>query len=325
MDEILVLVEHRQGEIRDITFEMLGIGRQIAGSHGTRLTAVVLSAGLPELAKQAASCADAVEAIDHECFAEFNSDAYQEALSHLITERKPVLCLIGQTSYGLDLAPSLATQLGVPLVTDVTDLSLEAGNVVAARAVYGGKAKARVRTRSAGAVVTIQPGAFPAAASSANGEINARSAAFSSDFARKRFLRFIEAASEGLDITQSDIVVSVGRGIGDPKNLPLVEDLAAALGGVLGCSRPVVDKRWLPKSRQVGISGKTVKPKLYLAIGISGAFQHLSAVKGSGMLVAINKDPKAPIFRAADYGIVGDLFKVVPALTERIRQARNGK
>ncbi|MCL5257339.1 MAG: electron transfer flavoprotein subunit alpha/FixB family protein [Chloroflexi bacterium] len=325
MDDILVLVEHRQGEVRDITFEMLGKGRQLAASQGAKLTAVLLGSGSGKLAEQVASQADTVEVINHEAYADFNSDTYQRALANLIAEREPLLCLIGHTSYGIDLAPSLATQLSVPLITDVVDLNLDSGSIVATRMVYGGKARARVRAKSPGAIVTVQPGAFTAAESGAKGEIITTAGSLPGEKARKRFLEFIEAASEGVDIAQSEIVVSVGRGIGDPKDIPLVEELATALGAVLACSRPVVDKRWLPKSRQVGISGKTIKPKLYLAIGISGAFQHLSAVKGSGMVVAVNKDPKAPIFRAADYGIVGDLFKVVPALTERIRQAKNGK
>ena len=326
MDEIFVLVEHRKGEIRDITFEMLGKGRELAVSRGARLTALLLGKDVSSLAQVVASRADAVEVVEDARLAEFNSDAYQEILSSVIRARKPVVTLIGHTAFGLDLAPSLAAELGAPLITDVTSIDLLDDGVAALRPVYGGKVRARVRSRGLGAVVTVQSGAFAADGELATvGEIVRTDALFSSDLSHKKFLGYVEAAAGDLDITQSDIVVSVGRGIGDPKHLPLVEELAVALGGVLACSRPVVDKKWLPKSRQVGISGKTVQPKLYLAVGISGAFQHLSGIKGSGIVVAINKDPKAPIFRVADYGIVGDLFTVVPALKERIAKARASK
>jgi len=326
MDEIFVLVEHRKGEIRDVTLEMLGKGREVADGRGARLTALLLGKDVSRMAQTLVSRADAVEVIEHERLADFNSDAYQEVLSRLIDERKPVLTLIGHTAFGLDLAPSLAAEVGAPLLTDVTGIELADGAVTAIRPVYGGKVRARVRSRGLGAIVTVQSGAFAATGERETaGEIVRADALFSSDLAQKKFLRFVEAAAGDLDITQSDIVVSVGRGIGDPKNLPLVEELASVLGGVLACSRPVVDKKWLPKSRQVGISGKTVQPKLYLAVGISGAFQHLSGIKGAGIVVAINKDPKAPIFRVADYGIVGDLFTVVPTLKERIAKVKANK
>ena len=196
--------------------------------------------------------------------------------------------------------------------------------MVAERPVYGGKARARVRARGARAIVTIQSGAFePAPENGKVGEVVHGEARMPAESDRKRFVEFVEAPVSDVDITQSDVVVSVGRGIGDPDSIPMVEELARAMGGVLACSRPVVDKKWLPKPRQVGISGKTVAPKLYLAVGISGAFQHLAGIKRAGMVVAINKDPNAPIFRVADYGVVGDLFAVVPKLTERITSMKS--
>lgn len=326
MDEILVLVEHRKGEIRDVTYEMLSTGRELAEGRGAKLTALLLGQDVSKLAEAVASRAESVEVIEDARLAQFNSDAYQQVLSRIIRDRKPVVTLIGHTAFGLDLAPSLAAELRVPLITDVTGIEVTGDGVVATRPVYGGKARAKVRSRGLGAIITAQSGAFAAAGPRAVvGQIVTADALFSGDLGHKKFLGFVEAAPGDVDITQSDLVVSVGRGIGDPKNLSMVEDLAAALGGVLACSRPVVDKKWLPKSRQVGISGKTVQPKLYLAVGISGAFQHLSGIKGSGIVVAINKDPKAPIFRVADYGIVGDLFTVVPALKDRIIKAKGSK
>ncbi len=325
MDEILVLVEHRKGEIRDITFEMLARGRGLARSRGARLVALLLGQGVSKMAESFAARADVVEVAESAMLAQFNSEAYQEVLSRRIQAGRPLLVLMGHTSYGLDLAPALAAKLGLPLITDAAGVDLEDGSVVALRPVYGGKAIARVRAKGTPALVTVQPGSFaPSSQAAASGEV-IRLEAAPSEPLRKQFLRFVEAPAEDVDITQCDILVSVGRGIGDAENLPVVEELAAALGGVVSCSRPVVDKKWLPKSRQVGISGKTVQPKLYLAVGISGAFQHLVGMKGAKTVVAINKDPNAPIFRVADYCVVGDLFQVVPALKERIARAKGSK
>ena len=323
--DVLVLVEHRGGEIRDITFEMLGLAGTLALSSGSKVRALLLGQGVDGLVARLASRADFVEMIEDERLAEFNSDAYQQALAPLVSQYAPAVTLIGHTSYGLDLAPGLATELGLPLITDVTGLTLEDGSIVAVRPVYGGKASARVRARGSSAVVTVESGAFAAASEGVKaGEVMRRNANLAGDFSRKRFVEYIDAPAADVDITQSDVVVSVGRGIADPENIPIVEQLARALGGVLACSRPVVDKKWLPKARQVGISGKTVAPKLYLAVGISGAFQHLAGIKKAQTVVAINKDPNAPIFRVADYGVVGDLFAIVPKLTERIAAMKRG-
>lgn len=316
--DVLVLVEHRRGEIRDITFEMLGLANELAAETGGKVRALLLGQAVDGLAQRLTSRADSVEVMEDQRLAEFNSDAYQQVLARVVRDRQPAVLLIGHTSYGLDLAPGLATELRLPLITDVTELRLEGDSVVAVRPVYGGKAKARIRARGT-TIVTVESGAFEAAREdSRRGEIVRNAPEFEANPGRKRFVEYVDAPAADVDITQSDVVVSVGRGIGDPDNIPVVEDLARALGGVLACSRPVVDKKWLPKARQVGISGKTVAPKLYLAVGISGAFQHLAGIKKAQTVIAINKDPNAPIFRVADYGVVGDLFAVVPKLTERI-------
>ncbi len=325
-DEILVLVEHRKGEIREISFEMLAKGSELAAAHGARLTALLLGHQVSKLASAVASRCDMVELFDDMRLAHFNSDSYQQVLAPLIQERRPLLTILGHTAYGVDLAPSLATKLGAPLITDVTGIELKDGVVVAMRPVYGGKALARVRARVAGAIATVQAGAFADGGEKATpGQIVRGAARVADELTRKHFLGYTETAAEDIDITKSEIVVSVGRGIGDPEYIPMVERLAAALDGVLACSRPVVDKKWLPKSRQVGISGKVVQPALYLAVGISGAFQHLAGIRRGGMIVAINKDPNAPIIRVADYGVVDDLFEVVPALADRIDGVRTRK
>ncbi|HEX9015505.1 MAG TPA: electron transfer flavoprotein subunit alpha/FixB family protein [Chloroflexota bacterium] len=322
--EILTLVEHRRGEIRDITFEMLGLADGLARQGNGTVTAVLLGHGVEGLADRLTAFADHVVMVDNPSLEQFSPEAYRIALSGIVRERQPRVVLIGHTSYGMDVAPGLATELELPLITDVTELKVEEGATVAVRPVYAGKAKARVRARGNAAVVTVESGAFAAAGGGRRGEIDRPSGIQPSDSGLRRFVDFVEAPPADVDITQSDIVVSVGRGIGDPENIPVVEKLASVLGGVLACSRPVVDKKWLPKARQVGISGKSVSPRLYLAVGISGAFQHLAGIKKAQTVVAINKDPNAPIFRVADYGVVGDLFAVVPKLTERIGELKRG-
>ncbi len=322
--EILVVAEHRGAELRDISVEMLGLASDLAGDQGGSVTAVLLGHEVSRLAGRLARFADRVLVLDAPGLAQFTPAAYQRALAPLVREREPLAVLIGQTSYGQDLAPGLATELGLPLLTDVTKVAIGADAVVAERPVYGGKAMARVRSRGRRAVLTVQSGAFSAPPERSNLGETVLSEVGLGEVPGRRWVRFVESPATDVDITRSDLVVSVGRGIGDAENLAIVEKLASALGAVLTCSRPVVDKQWLPKSRQVGISGKSVSPRLYLAVGISGAFQHLAGIKKAGTVVAINKDPNAPIFRVADYGVVGDLFALVPKLTERIAAAKRG-
>jgi len=191
----------------------------------------------------------------------------------------------------------------------------------ATRSIYGGKVNAAVALREAeGYIATVRPGAFGSAKSAEKkGAVILESSPLSGAIDSKTFIKYLEAPLTGEDITQAQIIVSVGQGIGGPENIPAVEEVAKNLGGVLACSRPVVDRNWLPKERQVGISGKTVKPKIYIAIGISGAFQHVTAMQGSETIIAINKDPRAPIFGVADYGIVADFKNIIPILKEKTK------
>jgi electron transfer flavoprotein alpha subunit len=318
LSQIFVLAEHRKGGLREITWEMLNRGAELASHSGSELVAVLLGHRRDDFAGELAHRADRVLVVEDERLENYNSEIYQNVLSRLLSEHEPVLTFIGHTAFGMDLAPSLAAEMGMPLSTDCIDVNLEGGKLTATRQMYGGKVNAEVSFVPAKQyIVTLRPGLFPAeAAATRDGKIDKL------DFHplatdRKKFIEYLEAAVGAVDITQADILVSVGQGIGDIKNMPLVEELAASLGATLSCSRPVVDRKWLPKGQQVGTSGKTVKPKVYLAIGISGAFQHVAGVKAS-TIIAINKDPKAPIFRVADYGIVGDLFQVVPLLKEKV-------
>ncbi|MFH0914804.1 MAG: electron transfer flavoprotein subunit alpha/FixB family protein [Chloroflexota bacterium] len=323
MSKVLVLAEHRRGLLQDITWEMLTKGSELAASLGAELAVLLLGRGVRNLAEALAKKATEVWLVEDERLASYNSEVYQSVLSRLLKEHKPVVTLVGHTSFGMDLAPRLAANLAVPLSTAGIDLRWEDGRLKTTRQMYNGKVNAEVSFIPASEyMVTVRPGSFPGEGATVSGEIKSLSLPLEEP-KYTRFIEYVEAATEGVDITKADILVSVGQGIGDKKNIPVVAELADALGGVLSCSRPVVDKKWLPKGHQVGTSGKTVKPKLYIAVGISGAFQHLAGIKG-GTIIAINKDPKAPIFRVADYGIVGNLFEVVPALKEKIKARKAG-
>ncbi len=326
MREIFVLAEHRRGELRDITFEMLTKGRELAQKTNSELTAVILGKNIKEYAKTLAEHAKRVLVVEDEKLEHFNSDAYQKVLSHLIRERKPLLTMIGHTSYGIDLAPSLAVELNLPLATDCIDLEFEDDSLIITRQMYGGKVNVRARMQKAESyIVTIRQAAFSAEKEQVGGEIVEVPSPLSEEIAEKKFIDYVLPPPGAVDITAADVIVAIGRGIKDQSNIPVAEELAKTLGGVLACSRPVVDKGWLPSDRQVGTSGKTVKPKLYIALGISGAFQHVLGMKNSDLIIAVNKDPNAPIFNVADYGIVDDLFKVVPVLTEKLKELKGGK
>ena len=225
---------------------------------------------------------------------------------------------------GMDFAPALAAHLKMPLATDCIGMEVAGEAFSLTRQLYGGKVNATVSFLKKGPyMVTVRSGAFPALEKAAlPGEMVKLPSPLTDEGLAKRFLQYVEAAVGEVDITQADILVSVGRGIKEAQNIPMVKEFADAIGGTLSCSRPVVDKKWLPKDRQVGTSGKTVKPKVYIAIGISGAFQHIAGMKAAGTVIAINKDPKAPIFGVATYGIVADLFKIVPVLKDKVKELR---
>jgi electron transfer flavoprotein alpha subunit len=324
MAEIFVLVEHRQGKIRDITHEMLAAGEKIASQQGASSTAVLLGHNVKNYAEDLATRASKVLVVEDEQLEHFNSILYQKVLSSLVIKYQPPLILIGHTAFGMDLAPSLSVELGFPVATDCIGLSFEENRFKAIRSIYGGKVNANVSLReSKGYVATVRPGVFsPGVPGEKKAGIVMEPCPLQGTMDIKKFIEYIEAPITGEDITQAEIIFSVGQGIGGPEHIPPIEEVAKSLGGVLACSRPVVDRNWLPKERQVGISGKTVKPKVYIAIGISGAFQHVTAMQGSETIIAINKDPRAPIFGIADYGIVDDFKNVIPVLKERAKSLK---
>jgi electron transfer flavoprotein alpha subunit len=328
MTEIFVLAEHRQGQLRDITFEMLTKARELAEKINAEPVAVILGKNVREHAKNLAEHAKKVLLVEDARLENFNSEAYQRVLSQLIKENKPLLTIIGHTSYGVELAPRLAASLNIPLATDCIDLAFEGDTFTITRQMYGGKVNAKATLRkSESYMVTVRQAAFQAQKPPVplNGQIIEVPSPLTEEVTTKRFLEYVLPPPGGVDITAAEVLVGIGRGIKDQSNIPMVEELAKALGGVLACSRPIVDKGWLPSDRQVGTSGKTVKPKLYIALGISGAFQHVLGMKNSDLIIAVNKDPKAPIFSFSDYGVVEDLFKVVPVLKNKISELKAQK
>lgn len=323
MNEVFVLAEHRQGKLRDVTFELLTAGKKLSEKISSNLVCLLLGKNVNNFAENLKKYADEVLLIEDDKLENYNSEVYQKILEEIIAQQKPSIVLIGHTGCGVDLAPALSVALNCPFSSDIIDFEVEGKKPVAIRQMYGGKVNARILLKDSPTyILTVRPAAISAEEGTKNGEIKKMESPLKDDITYRKFVEYIEAVVGEVDITQADIIISVGRGIKEEKNLHIVKELADAMGGVLACSRPIVDAGWLPKDRQVGSSGKTVKPKLYMAIGISGAFQHITGMKASDTIIAINKDPEAPIFTVAKYGIVDDLFKVVPILKDKILEIK---
>jgi electron transfer flavoprotein alpha subunit len=321
MGEIFVVAEHRQGELREITLEMLFKANELSQALSHTLTAIMIGAGDEAFINDLTKRADRVIAVEGEQLRNFNAELYKEILHRLMEEHRPFLTLMGHTAWGMGLAPSLSIKSGLPLATDCVDILVEDGRPMVIRQIYSGKIFSKVAFKeSEGYLVSVRPGAFPPdEMEERNGELVKKEIPDDLPEARKQFVEFVDTGAGEIDIGQADLLVSIGRGIGEQENIEEIKELAELMGGVISCSRPVVDKNWLPKYHQVGTSGKSVKPKVYLAFGISGAFQHVAGISGAGTVIAINKDPKAPIFRVADYGVVDDLFKISEALKEKLK------
>jgi electron transfer flavoprotein alpha subunit len=320
MARIFAYIVHRAGVVDDSAYELAAAARQI--DPAASLTAVLTGWG-PDLD---AAC-NAVRAsypeiwkIAHEALAYPNAELVRKALLQVLPGDSIVL--LAHDHLGIDLAPGLSIKMNAAFVSDVLSIArVEGDNLKVVRQEFGGQASTHVHCDArAGAVLTIRPGAFkPLANAAANGSVIDKS----SDgilTAGRRYLETLVAETGDVDITRHSILVSIGRGIQEKDNVAVAQELADALGAAVSCSRPVVDAKWMEKSRQVGSSGKTVKPKIYLACGISGAFQHLAGIKGSPFLIAINKNPKAPIFQVADVGIVDDILEFLPELTSKVRE-----
>ncbi len=319
--DIFVLIEHLQGEVSEISYVMLAAGRAFAQGMGANLVAILLGHEAQNLANDLA--ADRVLYMDHPALAEFTPEAYQMALAELIAAETPRAVLIGDTSVGAEVAGVLSARSDLPMVSHCSAVNFTEGTPKFVSKICGGKIMAEGELPEPTVLVTMVPGDFKAedGKSDQPAEVTTIPAP-ALEGLRVTLKQYIEPDVGDVDISTEPILVAVGRGIQQEMNLELAEDLADALGGAVCASRPVVDQGWLPTSRLVGKSGKSVKPKVYLAIGISGAPEHAEGITGSDIIIAINTDPAAPIFDIAKYGVNADLFDLLPALTEQLQQAK---
>jgi electron transfer flavoprotein alpha subunit len=316
---ILVFAEQRDGKLKKSVLEALGLARDLAA--GGQVVALVVGDGIGSIAGDVAKHgADRVLACDDPSLA-LASVGYLAPVIAAIQAEKPDLVIFPASALGRDLAPSLAARGGYPLLTECLGVVRVGAGFEATKSMYGGKVMATWRTAATPTIATVRPGVHPAAPVGDAGVVETMTSAADSA-GRVRVKRVIQASGETVDLQEADVVVAGGRGLQEMTNFGLIEDLARAVGGAVGASRAVVDAGWIDHHHQVGQTGVTVRPKLYIAVGISGAIQHLAGMRSSGCIVAINKDADAPIFKAAQYGIVGDLFEVLPLLTAEIRRVR---
>jgi len=320
--EIWVLAEHWQGQISEITFEVLALGRELAQALGVKLEAVLLGHGKKDLAASLGA-AEQVLYADHSSLAEMTAESCAVALEDLVRSKKPKAVLVPLSNVTLGIGSLLAAKLGAVCINSCVDVSVSDGKLQARSLLYGGKMEATVRAAGDPVILGIWPGCRPIEAGRATGAPPVEEVAVAlPDEPKVRFKRYIEPEAGDIDICEQEVLVSVGRGIQSADNLELAQELAEALGGAVSGSRPVIDQGWLPMSRQVGKSGANVKPKFYLAAGISGAPEHVEGMKGAALIVAINTDPKAPIFNVAHYGIEADALDVLPALTAKVKERK---
>jgi electron transfer flavoprotein alpha subunit len=321
MIRIFAYIIHKDGVVDDTAAELLAAAKRIGASSAP--TAIVTGSGA-ELDAACKTLQDSyceIWKVSNEAVAYPNAELVRKALVAIIPPGSIVL--LPHSYFGIDLGPGLAVKLNSPCVTDVLAIEGVAGNYLkVVRQEFGGQMSTHVQCDlSSGAVVSLRPGAFkPVAAAPVRGTVVDKSSSVGALSAGRRYLETVVAESGDVDISKEAVLVSIGRGIQKEDNVHIAQELADTMGAALSCSRPVVDAKWLPKSRQVGSSGHTVKPKVYLACGISGSFQHLAGLKGNPFIVAINKNPKAPIFQVADVGIVDDILEFLPELTRKIRE-----
>lgn len=322
-DSILVVAEQREGKVNRVSFETIAAAQAISKQAGWPVEVVLAGSGIGALAQELAGRAVArVYALEAAGLAVYTSDAYVFALKQFIQEKHPKLVLFPHTYQVRDFAPRLALALDSTLISDSIGYKYENGKLLFTRQMFQGKFAADVSFDSDGPwLVTFQIGAFRGDQAE-SGSAPVENMAAVEHAARVTPHEVFQEAKQAVDLSQAEVIVAVGRGIKEQKNLALAEELAKVLGGEVAASRPICDNGWLPLERQIGSSGQTVAPKLYVALGISGAIQHIVGMKGSRTIVAVNKDPEAPIFEIADVGVVGNLFDLVPALTEEIKKAK---
>lgn len=327
--KILVVTEQRQGKWNNTSFETLAAAQQIAADTSSTVSALVIGKGVGHLAEElAANNVAEVLLVEHDLLDAYTPDGYCVALSQVINTAQPDMVLFPHTYQVRDFAPKLAAILAKGLIGDCIGYRNDGGKLVFVRQMFQGKTVADVTFKGAAPwFASFQSGAFRADSLAAppvgKAPVNKIVVQLKAEQIRTKPLEFFKEAKSSVDLTQAPLIVAIGRGIKAPENIPLAQTLAKALGGEIAASRPICDEGWLPMERQIGSSGQTVAPKLYLALGISGAIQHVVGMKGARTIVAINKDQNAPIFEIADYGVVGDIFEIMPALTEALEKAKS--
>jgi electron transfer flavoprotein alpha subunit len=323
---VMIYAEYRHGRIAPVAFELLGIGRQLADQQNVSLSAVLLGDELGEAGQELVACgADKVYQVDNPALANFTDEAYANILEDLVREHKPAIVLAGATAIGRSFIPLVATSLATGLTADCTELSIrpEDGMLLQTRPAFGGNIMATIECPfSRPQMATVRPRVMKAVDPDPNrpGKVIVYDPSPERLESKVQVLRNVLEEQNQVNITEGDIIVAGGRGLENEKGFELIKELADALGGAVGASRAAVDSEWIAYPHQVGQTGKTVNPKLYVACGISGAIQHVVGMQSSETIVAINRDPDAPIFDVATYGIVGDLFEVVPKLIEKLQQ-----
>jgi len=325
VSQVWVVLQQREGQISRISWEAVGAAQKLAAKLGGKAEAVLLGSEIGAAAAEVAKCdLAAVHVADHDALRAYTPGTYIGTLAPAIQSAAPAFLVFPHTYQTVDYMARLAQTAGAGLLPEVTAFDEEGGDLTWTRPVMGGKLQSKVKVKGEGTVlVSVQSGAFPA-----DGVVRGEAPVKTLDVdlgavkPDREILGYEEVGGDTVDLTKAEIILAVGRGVGGADKMAPVEALAKALGAEIGASRPVIDNGWLPRDRQIGSSGQTVAPKLYIAAGISGAIQHLVGMKGSSTVVAINKDPGAPIFTVADYGIVGDLHEVLPALTEAVLAAK---
>lgn len=324
-NDVWVYIEHKDGATTPMSFELLGVAQTLAGELGSKACAVVIAENPDEIAKEAAYYgASKVYTVAGSSFKNFRPDAYSKAAAALINNYKPDVLLCRSTSQGLDLASATAAVVDVGFAADAIGLAVDGGSkaIKLTRAAFGGSYLATyMNEKSKPQIATVRPKVFamPDKDTGKSGEVIKDSFTIAEDDIRSKVLQFVQSAS-AVNLVEADIIVSGGRGMGKPEGFAVMQALADVLGGAVGASRAAVDSGWISVEQQVGQTGKTVKPKIYIACGISGAIQHLAGMRTSDCIVAINKDPDAPIFKIASYGIVGDYNQVVPKLIDEFKK-----
>jgi len=326
--KILVITEQRQGKWNNTSFETLAAAQQVAAAASGSVSAAVVGKGLDALAAELATknVAEVLQ-VEHDLLENYTPDGFCVALKQVVESAKPELVLFPHTYQVRDFAPKLAAMLGKGMIGDCIGYRNDGGKLIFVRQMFQGKTAADVSFVGAGPwFASFQSGAFRADQVVASGggtkQINRVTVELKPEQIRTKPLELFKEAKSAVDLTQASLIVAIGRGIKAPENIPQAEAVAKALGAEIAASRPICDEGWLPMERQIGSSGQTVAPKLYLALGISGAIQHVVGMKGARTIVAINKDQNAPIFEIADYGVVGDIFEIMPALTAELQKAK---